>query len=178
MLYSDSLNIELEQVTFSDLPTLQELSKCTFFETFAAQNSPENMAQYLTSALSLQKITEEFNQPNSIFYFAAIDKKPIGYLKMNFGASQTELQDEKSTEIERIYVLHEFHGKNVGQLLCDKAIEISVEQGDRFVWLGVWEHNPRAIRFYEKNGFIPFDKHVFKLGNENQTDIMMKRDLV
>ena len=59
MLYSDSLNIELEQVTFSDLPTLQELSKCTFFETFAAQNSPENMAHYLTSALSLQKITEE-----------------------------------------------------------------------------------------------------------------------
>lgn len=77
-------------------------------------------------------------------------------------------------EIERIYVLKAFHGKKVGQLLHDKAMEVSKQRSVDYVWLGVWEENPRAIRFYEKNSFVAFDKHIFKLGNEEQTDIMMK----
>ena len=96
---------------------------------------------------------------------------------MNFGQSQTELQDDKALEIERIYVLKEFHGKNVGQILYNKAIEIAKQNKADYVWLGVWEENPRAIAFYKKNGFVEFDKHIFKLGDDEQTDIMMKLKL-
>ena len=74
----------------------------------------------------------------------------------------------------RIYVLSSFHGKKVGQLLYDHALQIAREKNVQFVWLGVWEENPRAIQFYKKNGFIEFDKHIFKLGDDLQTDIMMK----
>jgi ribosomal protein S18 acetylase RimI-like enzyme len=98
----------------------------------------------------------------------------IGYLKLNKGGSQTELKDNDALEIERIYVLKDFHGKEVGQLLFDKAIEVAKAKHVAYVWLGVWEENKRALQFYTKNGFIEFDQHVFVLGDEAQTDIMMK----
>ncbi len=85
-----------------------------------------------------------------------------------------EIKDKNYLEIERIYVLKEYHGKKVGQLLYENAIKIAKSKNAEYVWLGVWEKNPRAIRFYEKNGFVAFDKHIFKLGNDKQTDIMMK----
>jgi ribosomal protein S18 acetylase RimI-like enzyme len=98
----------------------------------------------------------------------------VGYLKINFGASQTELKDNEALEIERIYVLQAFHGKKLGQALYEKAISIAKEMKVKYVWLGVWEQNHRALQFYKKNGFVPFDTHIFKLGNDEQTDIMMK----
>ena len=98
-------------------------------------------------------------------------------MKLNFGDSQTELKDNKSLEIERIYVSKEFHGKSVGQLLYDKAIEVAKHKNVDYVWLGVWEENPRAISFYKKNGFVEFNKHIFKLGDDEQIDIMMKLNL-
>lgn len=101
----------------------------------------------------------------------------IGYLKLNTGVSQTELKDNDALEIERIYVLKDFHGKKVGQLLFDKAITKAKERHVAYVWLGVWEENKRALQFYTKNGFVEFDQHVFVLGDEAQTDIMMKLEL-
>jgi RimJ/RimL family protein N-acetyltransferase len=85
--------------------------------------------------------------------------------------------DVNAVEIERIYVLQAYHGKKVGQLLYEKAMEVSVEVNAGYVWLGVWEENQRAISFYKKNGFIEFDKHIFKLGDDEQTDVMMKKKL-
>jgi ribosomal protein S18 acetylase RimI-like enzyme len=82
-----------------------------------------------------------------------------------------------SHTIERIYVLKEFHGKNVGQILYEKAMQIARQSNANYVWLGVWEENARAINFYKKNGFVEFEKHIFKLGNDEQTDIMMKLQL-
>ena len=132
---------------------------------------------YFEEGFSDEKLTAELTDENSEFYFAIFDNEVIGYLKINFGASQTELKDNKALEIERIYVSKEFHGKSVGQLLYIKAIEIAKEQNSEYVWLGVWEENHRAIQFYKKNGFVEFDKHIFKLGNDEQTDIMMKLKL-
>lgn len=82
-----------------------------------------------------------------------------------------------SVEIERIYVLKKYHGENVGQLLLKKAIEAGLSINADFIWLGVWEKNIQAIKFYEKNGFVRFEQHIFKLGNDNQTDIMMKMEI-
>jgi len=169
--------IEIIKIAINDITELQRIGRQTFQETFADSNSEENMKSYLEEGFSFEKLTREVNNENSEFYFAKIDDEVIGYLKVNFGESQTELKDNKSLEIERIYVSKEFHGKNVGQLLYYKAIEVAEQRGSEYVWLGVWEQNPRAIRFYEKNGFVVFDRHIFKLGNEEQTDIMMKLKL-
>lgn len=158
----------------SDLTQLQEIGRKTFAETFSENNTSENMQKYLEEGFSTTKLTEELNDKNAAFYFAELDGKIIGYLKINTGQSQTELKDEKALEIERIYVLKEFHGKKVGQLLFEKAIQIAKDKNMDYVWLGVWEENPRAIRFYEKNGFVAFDKHIFKLGNDEQIDILMR----
>jgi ribosomal protein S18 acetylase RimI-like enzyme len=167
-------DIKIQKATIDNIGQLQKIGRQTFFETFSAGNTEENMTQYLNEGFSIEKLTVELSDQNAEFYFATLNDQVIGYLKLNFGPSQTELQDDKALEIERIYVLKEFHGKNVGQLLYDKAIEIARQKKAAYVWLGVWEKNPRAISFYKKNGFVEFDKHIFKLGNDEQTDIMMK----
>lgn len=136
------------------------------------------MVEYLENGFSVEKIKAELEDQNAEFYFAELNEEAIGYLKVNFGQSQTEIKDENALEIERIYVLKEFHGKKVGQILFEKALELAKTKKVDYVWLGVWEENQRAIRFYEKNGFVAFDKHIFKLGNDEQTDIMMKLKLI
>jgi ribosomal protein S18 acetylase RimI-like enzyme len=95
-------------------------------------------------------------------------------MKLNEGGAQTELQKEDSFEIERIYVLSDFQGKGIGRQLLEKAIQMAKEKKASYIWLGVWEENKRAIQFYKKNGFIAFDEHYFMLGDDKQTDIMMK----
>ena len=167
-------NIAVKQATLNDIDQLQEIGRQTFYETFASSNTDDDMQKYLNESFSEIKLTSELTDPNSEFYFAVLDNKAIGYLKINSGQSQTELKDDKALEIERIYVSKEFHGKKVGQILYDQAIKIARQKDVDYVWLGVWEENARAISFYKKNGFIEFDKHVFKLGNDEQTDIMMK----
>jgi len=169
--------MKIRKANIQDIEKLKEIGKRTFYETFSSENSEENMTEYLENGFSTEKLKSELTDPNAEFYFAELDGKTIGYLKVNYGQSQTEIKDKNALEIERIYILKEFHGKKAGQLLYGKAIELAKKNGVDYVWLGVWEQNPRAIRFYEKNGFVPFDKHIFKLGDDEQTDIMMKLKL-
>lgn len=167
-------NIEITKVTPADIDRLQGISRQTFSETFSAANTEENMRKYLDKDLSVEKLSAELNNENSAFYIALFHNQVIGYLKLNTGQAQTDLKDEKALEIERIYVLKEFHGKAVGQLLYEKAIQVARQINAGYVWLGVWEENHRAISFYRKNGFVAFSTHVFMLGDDAQTDIMMK----
>ena len=164
----------IRAISISDLTQLQKIGKTTFAETFAEHNTKEDLEKYLNESFALDKLSAELANPNAAFYFAALNGEVIGYLKINFGDAQTELKDNKAVEIERIYVLQAYHGKKIGQLLYNKAIEIAKEHKAKYVWLGVWEENHRALQFYKKNGFVPFDTHIFKLGNDEQTDIMMK----
>ncbi|MFM1999079.1 MAG: hypothetical protein RL204_1026 [Bacteroidota bacterium] len=167
-------NIEIKKVYLSQIAELRDISVRTFFETFSEQNSASDMQKYLDNSLSLKKLSDELEDENSEFYFAIHENEVIGYLKVNYGDAQTELKKESSLEIERIYVLKEFHGKAVGQLMYERALKIANQREVDYVWLGVWEKNPRAIAFYKKNGFVEFDKHIFRLGEDDQTDIMMR----
>ncbi|MCC7504445.1 MAG: GNAT family N-acetyltransferase [Saprospiraceae bacterium] len=170
-------DIDIKKAGLDEIGQLQEIGRKTFEESFSAGNTEENMRKYLDESFSPEKLTRELTDPDSAFYFARIGEEVVGYLKLNFGASQTELKDEKALEIERIYVVKAFHGKKVGQLLYEQAMQVARQMNVAYVWLGVWEENPRAIHFYKKNGFVEFDKHVFKLGDDEQTDIMMKLQL-
>ena len=166
--------INIENVNLSHLKQLQEIGRQTFSETFSGSNNAADMEKYLAEGFSAEKLAEELNNSHSQFYFAKSGETVIGYLKLNFGKSQTELQHNNAMEIERIYVLHQYQGKQVGQLLYKTAVQKAIHAGVDYIWLGVWEKNTSAIGFYKKNGFVEFGKHVFKLGNDEQTDIMMK----
>lgn len=168
---------KIEKVKKEQFKKLTQLSKITFKEAFAKDNTEENMNSYLTQEFNNEKTKQELNNPESTFYFIKQNQEIIGYLKINVGKAQTELQENKALEIERIYILKEFQGKKAGQFLLNETIKKAQKIKADYIWLGVWEHNPRAIGFYKKNGFIPFNKHQFKLGNDIQTDIMMKLPL-
>jgi ribosomal protein S18 acetylase RimI-like enzyme len=169
--------IEIHRATIANIDELQKISRDTFFETFAHSTSEENMRHYLENNFSKEQLSKEIEREHSVFYFAKLENAVIGYLKINYSGAQTELNDQKSLEVERIYIGKEFYGKGVGQLLLDFALQIAKQQEMVYVWLGVWEENHRAIQFYLKNGFITFDKHVFMLGEEVQNDFMMKVEL-
>jgi len=169
--------IQIRKVRYNELFDLQKISINTFQETFSDSNSDEDLKLYYAENLTVEKLSTEFQNTNSEFYFATFQNEIIGYLKLNFGQAQTDLQDDKAVEIERIYVLKAFLGKGVGQMLFDFAIQIAKKRNAEYVWLGVWEENHRAISFYKKNGFGEFGKHSFMLGTDNQTDLMMKLSL-
>jgi ribosomal protein S18 acetylase RimI-like enzyme len=166
--------VTLRQATLADVEPLQHIGRQTFFETFTASNSEVNMRAYLEEGFAAEKLTAELQEPHSAFYFAEQAGRVIGYLKVNTGPAQTEQHAANALEIERIYVLQEFHGQRVGQLLYEQALRLATQAQAECLWLGVWEENLRAIRFYQKNGFVAFDKHVFKLGDDEQTDLMMQ----
>lgn len=169
--------IEIRKATISNLNSIQEISKITFVETFSSVNTAENMTDYIRENFNSEQIASEINNPDSAFYLAVLEDETIGYLKLNFGNAQTEIVTDKAIEIHRIYVLQAFHGKKIGQLLLDEAIKIAHHNKVDYIWLGVWEENHKALRFYTKNGFVAFDKHLFILGNDTQTDLLMRFEL-
>ena len=169
--------MQIRKLDITDLENLQKISILTFRETFEEVNTKEDMQKYLDENLSVEKLKSELENPNSEFYFAENDKLILGYLKINFGNAQTENQGNETLEIERIYVLKDFLGQKIGQILLNKAIEIGKKKNLEFLWLGVWEKNHRAIKFYEKNGFKVFGKHKFVLGKDVQTDLLMKLNI-
>lgn len=170
-------NIDIQKALLSDVEWLQKIGRQTFSETFSAENTAEDMDKYVKKCFTIDRLTAELKNKDSEFYFARYDHRIIGYLKLNVGLAQTELKEEGALEIERIYVLKEFHGKSVGQRLYEQAMKVAREKNMEYVWLGVWERNQRAIRFYSKNGFTEFGKHFFELGHDRQTDVMMKLSL-
>ena len=169
--------IKVRKITSVDLTDLVKISRQTFTETFEEVNSEEDMQKYLSENLSEEQLQSELDNPESEFYFAENKDEILGYLKLNSGNSQTENKNENSIEIERIYVLKEFLRMKIGQLLLDHSIQIAKEKNAEFIWLGVWEHNERALKFYGKSGFEVYSKHDFVLGKDVQTDLLMKMNL-
>lgn len=170
--------LSLHKVTPEEMPLLQKTGRETFYESFAAVNTAEDMNAYLDQSFSPERLSAELSDPNVAYYFARMNGEVVGYLKLNFGAAQTDIRDEKSVEIERIYLLKAFQGKNIGQFMLEKALELAQHRNADYIWLGVWEENRGAIRFYERNGFVVFGKHDFMLGKDRQTDWLMRRELL
>ncbi len=170
--------LTVQKVEITDADILLAFSKETFYEFFAKWNDPANMDAYATVAFTSQKIYDELSNPNSEFYFALLNDEVAGYLKLNFNEVQTEFKDKDALEIERIYVSGKHHGKHIGKQLLDFATDIASSKQFSYVWLGVWEHNENAIGFYEHYGFEAFSSHEFMLGDDRQTDLLMKKEIV
>ena len=169
--------MRITSLTVSDVSILRGIARDTFIETFSEANKAEDMERYLTENFSEEQLARELSNPDSFFYVAEVNGHVVGYLKLNTAHAQTEPQAADALEIERIYVLGSYHGGGVGQALYHHAMSVAEDRKASYVWLGVWEHNHRALRFYEKNGFTAFGTHIFQLGNDQQTDILMKKSV-
>lgn len=169
--------LEIIKADTNDAESLFQISLKTFTESFAHLNTKENMPLYLAENITVEKIAAELSNPGSEFYLAKLNNKIIGYLKVNFAGAQKDVHDNKSLEVERIYISNEFYGKGFGQILFDKAIAIAKSHDLNYLWLGVWEKNEKAINFYIRNGMSKFSQHSFMLGKDKQTDILMKLEL-
>ncbi|MBK8515393.1 MAG: GNAT family N-acetyltransferase [Saprospiraceae bacterium] len=166
--------IIINRVMPLDILPLFQLGKKTFIESFAEHNSEENMQKYVEASFTIDKIQNELTNPTSEFYFAIKNQIKIGYLKINRVSVVLGGTNHKSIQIERIYVLKDHQGIKAGQKLLEKALDEAKTSEVDYVWLGVWEKNIRAIQFYTKNGFEESDRVNFMLGDDKQTDIIMK----
>ena len=169
--------VKIKKLGLTNLEQLKKIAQQTFVETYLEGNAGEEMQKYVEERFSTDKLSLELSNPHAQFFVAMLNDQTVGYLKINFGDAQTEVLDKTSVEIKRIYVFKEYHGKKVGQVLYNMALDIAKQMNVDYLWLGVWEENTRAINFYKKNGFVEFDKHIFKFGDDEQTDIMMKLNL-
>lgn len=170
-------SIALVKLNTSHLNELVSLSRQTFITAFGNQNEPKYLNPYLDQAFSLQVLKSELENPLIEYYFAQINDKSVGYLKLNQGFAQSDLKEEHALELERIYVLQNHQGKQIGQYMLDFFIQRAKELNKPSVWLGVWEKNLRAIEFYKRNGFKIVSSHAFNLGGDIQTDLIMKRSV-
>jgi ribosomal protein S18 acetylase RimI-like enzyme len=169
--------VTIKKVETSELDTLLQYSKKTFYEFFSHLNDPLHFEAYVAVAFTPEKMLSELADPNSEFYFAVIEDDIAGYIKLNFNSTQNEFKDENGLEVERIYVSGEHHGKHIGRQLLNFAIERGIQLQKDFIWLGVWEHNQKAIGFYRAHGFEVCGSHDFILGEDRQTDLLMKKYL-
>lgn len=168
------MNLSFRECAIQDLNDLIEISRITFIDAFEKDNNPIDFKNYMNKAFGVENIKEELLNPNTQIYFSNLEKDRVGYFKLNEGDAQTERFEDKAVELERIYVLQCFQGKQIGKEMLYRAIEIAKAKKASFLWLGVWEKNKEAIKFYERYGFKKFMTHPYYIGNDKQTDWLMK----
>lgn len=169
--------LDFKRVQLSDIAQLQKIAIQTFTEAFAKDNTEENLKNYFDTAFSLAELQKQIQNPDSFFYFLRVEEEIIGYFKVNIGESQTELKTANSMELERIYIKKQYQGQGFGKIVLEKTVQLAKALQKKLIWLGVWEHNLKAIKFYQRFGFQKFDKHVYPVGDDPQIDWMMKLNL-
>ncbi|WP_413539262.1 GNAT family N-acetyltransferase [Aerococcus viridans] len=168
---------QLHQCSVADVDELRAVSIETYTDTFGEFNSDENMRIYLEDAYNRDKLLAELAETNSQFYFLKENNETVGYLKLNVGDAQTEYIGDNLLEVERIYVRTAFLRNGYGTKLIQTAEEIARDLGLKGMWLGVWEHNQRALNFYRKMGFRHISQHSFFMADDEQIDLIYYKDL-
>lgn len=173
------MEITIRRAKTEDSEMLTDLAYKTFWDAFHAhpKNAPEDLADYMRKAFNLETIRGELAEENSIFLIAEIENEPVGYAKIMLGSREPEITGENPVELNRLYSKQEFLGKGIGARLMDECFRIAGEFNCDVMWLGVWEFNPRAQAFYRKYGFREVGKHIFQLGSDAQTDLLMQKEI-
>src|SRR5437762_9131018 len=161
--------------TVSDAALLTELGARTFSETFAADNTEEDMAQYLATSFNAKQQHAELIDPLTTFLIAEIGAVAAGYAMLRVGLPPDRAETDESIELVRFYVCKEWYGRSVGKMLMQACLDEARRQRHLILWLGVWEHNSRARAFYRKWRFEEFGQHIFQLGGDPENDILMRR---
>ena len=169
--------IRIEEATKKEAALIADMSRQTFYDSFAADNTQEDMEKFLNEQFAREKLMEEVGAEGNIFLLAYEGDEAVGYARMRKTPNPELLEGEPAVEIARIYAVQKSIGKGVGSALMQQCIEMAKQKNARVIWLGVWEKNYKAIAFYSKWGFEQFGEHVFMLGNDPQTDWLMKKAL-
>lgn len=169
--------ITIRNATKADAELIADISRRTFYDTFAKFNTAENMNMFMDEQFTTKNLIEEVGKHENIFLLAYLDKECVGYVKLSERKQPVELENVDALEIARIYTEQKTIGKGVGKALMLKCIDIARKKNKKVIWLGVWEHNETALSFYKKFGFEVFGKQLFILGEDVQTDFLMKKDL-
>jgi ribosomal protein S18 acetylase RimI-like enzyme len=164
--------------TPDDAEFIADLSRKTFYETFAGHNTAGDMNKFLDEQFTRKKLIHEVSDPKNIFFFVCSGEEVMGYTKLKESATPVELGNIPSLEIARIYVLEKSIGSGVGAFMMQQCIDIAGKKNKNLLWLGVWEHNTRALNFYKRWGFEIFGEQDFLLGDDVQKDWLMKKELV
>lgn len=175
----DKINLKIRRGITADAETLAPLAVKIFNDAFAGNplNKPEDMRAYIAEAFSLEQTRRELSDENIIFFIADLAGEMVGYAKLQENSKEDCVSDDNPIELSRLYVLKDFHGQGIADRLMNECLDIAGRKNYRTMWLGVWEHNFRAQRFYEKFGFIKVGSHVFQLGSDAQTDWVMEKKL-
>ena len=160
-----------------DVIALRDLCIETFYKKWLSTNTEKDLQNYIGEYFSVEKISEEIANPKVTCLLAQSGIQLVGYTKLNRDFVEGDLQNLRPMEIQRMYVLEEFIGNGIGKQLMEKAIAISVEEKFEVMWLGVWEHNDGAVRFYKSFEFEFYGSHKFVLGEDVTTDLLMKKIL-
>ena len=167
----------IRKVEIADVEVLAKLAKQTFRETFAHDNTEEQLQEYFEEAYNLRVLSTELEDPDSESYFIMHEEEIAGFIKVNWGNAQTERELENAFEIQRLYVLQTYQGFGLGKQLFEFALEHAEKNGFSWAWLGVWEHNTKAQVFYYRYGFEKFSQHRFMVGQKVDTDWLLKKKL-
>ncbi len=171
------MHLTFHRCTSSDLEQLITISRETFEAAFKEANDPTDFQNYMDFAFDRDKLLSELENEKSKFYFIKEKEELVGYFKVNEGEAQTDVKDFDSFELERIYVVESHQGRKIGATMLQNVLELAKKEGKQYVWLGVWEENTAAIRFYQRFGFKKFDTHPYYIGKDRQTDWLMRLDL-
>lgn len=169
--------IVVKRAAFSDVAAMREVAIQSYMDTFAEVNSPENMTAFLNEVYNQQKLEHEFHETGSALYLAWNDNRVAGFLRMRSSEEVAAELGSNTIELQRLYIHKDFQNQKVGRMLMQKAIDYALEGKFEWIWLGVWEHNFNAQRFYAKWGFEKFGEHIFQMGEDPQTDWLLKRKL-
>ena len=160
-----------------DVSDLRQISETTFYDTFEGEYSDDDFNQFFKESYNEKVLLNELNNPNSFHYFYKMNDQIAGYLKLNVGNAQTEPKGEDYLEIQRIYFYKTYQGGGRGQKFIQLALDKAKELNKNKVWLGVWEHNQRALHFYSKMGFHHIGQHAFFMGDDEQIDLIYYKDI-
>lgn len=169
--------IEIKEATLQDIPAMRTVAISSYSDTFSASNTPENMEAFFNSSYSLAALEKEFHEPNSCIYLAWAADQLVGFVRVRECDEVKGLLGDNTLEIQRLYVLTSAQGKSVGRLLMEAALAHASQKKYEWIWLGVWEQNVKAQRFYEAWGFEKFSEHTFWMGDDPQVDWLLRRKL-
>ncbi len=171
--------VKIRRAMIEDAKMLAEFSYESFYTAFHdhPKNAPEDLRAYMDSAFSLETVSTELLKKYNFFLIAEFENETVGYAKIIVGSIEDGITAEKPIELNRLYAKTDFIGKGIGQQLMDECFKLAIHHQCDVMWLGVWEYNPRAKRFYEKQGFSEVGSHIFQLGSDPQIDILMQKRL-
>lgn len=168
------MSITIREATTADAEQIADLSRQTFYETFAPHNKAADMEKFMTEQFTREALMAEVNAPGNTFFLALDNDETVGYARLR---EQEKDKLASAIEIARLYAVTESIGKGVGKALMQACIDFARVQGKKTIWLGVWEKNERAIQFYTAWGFEKVGEHDFLLGNDLQRDWIMEKPL-